>query len=112
RLLGGIAGVIDRGRRVVRHIRDVHDAAVQRRRGDVGEGFLVHLLAGDVFAGVDVDIAHAGEDQAALAKDVCRVAKMDTDGGDDAAVDGDLAVPHAVDIGQGSFDDWHDGVPG
>ena len=63
---GGVRRVVDGSGRVVRHVGQMHDPAVNRGRGGCGEIFLVHILAAGVVAGVNVNIPHAGEDQAVI----------------------------------------------
>src|SRR5262249_43072557 len=88
------------------HIRDMDDAAVQGSGRGGGKRLLVHLLAGHIFAGVDVDIAHAGEDQAVVTEDVIGLPQIGPDGANRAVVDNDLAGANAVDVGQSALNDY------
>jgi hypothetical protein len=71
----------------------------------------MRFFAGDVLAGVDVDIAHACKYQATFAEDSGGRSEIGADLRDDAVVDGDLAVTHAIDVGQHAFNDLHNGGP-
>lgn len=54
--------------RVVRHVGNVHDAAVNGRRGCRAKILFMDFAFAHVIAGVDVNIAHAGEDEALVAE--------------------------------------------
>ncbi len=60
----GVTGVVDRGDRVVGHVDDLSDAAVDRGGRSGAEVLFIGLRAARVLAGVDVDVAEAGEDEA------------------------------------------------
>ena len=98
RFLGGITGIIDGSGRVVGHVGYVDDAAMQCRRGRGGEGLLVRFLAGYVFASMDVNVAHTGEDQAAFRKDMRCRATLRTNRDDGPVLDANLTVPNTIDI--------------
>jgi hypothetical protein len=65
----------------------------------------VVVLAGNVFSGMDVNIAHAGKDQAIVAEDMLRRPQARADGRDDAVLDTHLTGTHAVNVCQSSFND-------
>ena len=90
RLLRPIRRVVDRRGRIVRHVRHVHDAAMERRGRRGHKVFLVRLLAARIVAGMNVNVAHAGEDQAIVAELDVGSAEPRADLHDLLALDADL----------------------
>jgi hypothetical protein len=54
---------------------------------------------------MDVDVPHAGEDEAVVAEAMRRFAESVADGGDDAVLDAELAAADAARVGESAFDD-------
>ena len=74
----------------------MHDAAVNRGRGGGAKILFVDLPLADVVAGMDVDVAHAGKDQAIVAELDLRTAQSRADLDNPFPLDADLARRHAV----------------
>src|SRR5580704_4896487 len=104
-LLGSVRRVVDRGGWVVRHVGDMHHSAVNRGCRGRAKILFISLPFTHVVAGVNVDIAHAGKDQAIVSKLDVRRAQMRPDLDNPLAFDADLPRHHAFGTDEAAGDD-------
>ena len=109
-LLGGIGFVVNWRDRIVGHVGDMYDSAVDGGSRGGCEIFFVAFASADVVASVDVDVPESREDQAVVRERFVSATQMRPDFYNAIPFDPDLAGDDLFGTDE-SAGDQHGGLP-